>query len=77
MNTKTLSINIQDINLDDNMSVSGTLDPNKFNETVIISIGQVRFAVNSKLLAQALADVVAFQTPDGFQPAVVTETIKS
>lgn len=59
---KTLSIHLKDINLDDQMTISGTLNPTEFNKTVVIKIGQTAFPVDSQTLAQALSEIVQFQT---------------
>lgn len=60
---KTLSITIDDSEKADGMTISGSLDPSAFNPNVILRVGNAALAVNSQELAQALAEVVAFQTP--------------
>lgn len=61
--TKTLSVSIESTDKDTNLSISGTRNENKFNEVVVLSIGQQRIPVNSRELAEALKAVVDFVTP--------------
>lgn len=60
---KSLIVTIDDINQDDKLSIQGTLSPKEFNKAVVLSIGQTKIAVDSQVLAEALAAVVSFQTP--------------
>ena len=59
--TKTLSCSIEDIEKADMLTISGTIHEDKFNEQIILSVGQTKIAINSQELAQALKTVVEFQ----------------
>ena len=58
---KTLSISIDDVNKDNGISISGTLDETQFNKTIVLTIGPSKVALDSEELARALAEVVNFQ----------------
>lgn len=58
---KTLSVSIEDIEKLEQLTISGTLHENTFNEMVVLSVGQTRIALNSQDLALALKEVVNFQ----------------
>lgn len=69
--TKTLTISIKDFDdTGDFMTISGTKHDNAFNETVILSIGETKIAVDSLILAKVLAEIVAFQSPQIISGAV-------
>lgn len=60
--TKTLTISVEDIEKSGTVSISGALHEHQFNEVVVLTVGNVKVALNSKELATCLAEVVNFQS---------------
>lgn len=58
---KTLSVSIEDIEKLEQVTISGTLHENSFNDVIVLSLGQSKVAVSSIFLAEALKEVVNFQ----------------
>jgi len=58
---KTLTVSIDDVEKAERISISGTLDKEKFNTNVVLNVGQYKIQVDSQLMAQALAEIVHFQ----------------
>ena len=59
--TRTLTVTVEDPDKSGSISISGTLQQDKFNELIVLSIGQAKIALNSQDLASALKAVVDFQ----------------
>gem|GEM_PF-5073190 len=60
---KTLTVGIPDKDNQEQLNIIGTKDDTQFNKIVVLAVGQVKIAVESQQLAQALSEVVQFQTP--------------
>jgi hypothetical protein len=75
--TKTLSVSITDIEQVEHLTISGTLHEGGFNETVVLGVGQTKIALNSQQLAEALSEIVKFQTPQSDMIAVLAEGMKN
>ena len=58
---KTLNVSVSDSENADHLTISGTLNPQEFNETIVLSLGSSKIALSSRELAEALACVVEFQ----------------
>lgn len=59
---KTLTVTIKDANQEEDISIRGTRNENEFNKTIVLVFGTAQVAVDSKVLANALKEVVDFQT---------------
>lgn len=60
--TKTLTVSIEDVDKQGQVSISGSLDELNFNTMVILNVAGNKVALNSQELAKALAEVVDFQS---------------
>lgn len=63
MVTRTLTVGITDKDNDQQLNIIGTKEDVGFNRIVVLAIGQSKIAVDSQALAEALSEVVQFQTP--------------
>lgn len=71
---KSLTVSIESVEKGEHVSITGTQNSTEFVKDVVLTIGTYKIAVNSVELAQALKEIVDFQTVPGKSNLGVVDT---